>query len=71
MKHFAIYTGPTLVQHVSQWLKRQGFTVLIEGVMRVWVEADSADELLVALKKYGSGWSIRDIQQITSEIALK
>lgn len=65
MKHFAIYTGPTLVDAVAEWLEKQGFTVLIAGVMHVWVEANSADELLVALKKYGYGWNIRDIQQIT------
>jgi hypothetical protein len=60
MTLWRVWTGPTLVQHAANLLRKAGLTVNVEGVQHVHVEAETAEQVLSALPT----WTHRDVHAL-------
>lgn len=58
---YSVYTGPTVTETAAKYLRNAGLNVYLEGTEHVYVEADSALTVLLAL---GPTWKPRDIQRL-------
>ena len=65
MKHFAVYTGPTIVKQIADMLRGYGFNVTYEGTEHVYVQGLNTFHILSAL---GQGFSEKDFRQISKNV---
>ena len=60
MNKFMVYTGPTLVKTAADRLRAAGMHVTLEGTCNVYVNANSAAQVLAALPS----WTWRDVHPL-------
>jgi hypothetical protein len=66
MNRYAIYTGPTIVNHVAACLNDQDdITVTVKGTAHVYVETMYSPEyVLGVMRSIGCGWTLSDIRKV-------
>lgn len=68
LKRFRIYTGPTIVNQVADYFKSLStYSQVFAGTQHVHMVTDychEREDILRDVKRYGSGWTMSDIQHL-------